>query len=247
MKPLVSVSMPCFNSAHTLPMALASLVAQTYENWECLLVDDGSTDDPYAIVEQVNDPRIRYFRLPQNMGRPAARQRALEEARGEFLSMLDSDDWLFPNRLQVLVNTLTQHPAAVAVFSRFCLVDVHGRISGVKGSGTRSILKAENAVQMPGVSHAGHMVRSEATRGMSFDLRLGRSQDIDFLYRVLRGRQYVTIPDITYAYSMDYHSEFNRVAQDGYQWERLRMGKHLATQPVTARIHIARSYLKAGV
>ncbi len=94
MRPLVSVMMPCYNSAGTLPLALASLVAQTYENWECILVDDGSTDRPIDIVEQASDKRISFFRLDRNMGRGVAQQAALDYATGDYLCMLDADDWL---------------------------------------------------------------------------------------------------------------------------------------------------------
>ena len=88
--PLVSVMMPCFNAAETLPMALASLLAQTHARWEAVIVDDGSTDATWDVLRAVDDPRLRVERFPENRGRGAARQRCLEMARGDFLSMLDS-------------------------------------------------------------------------------------------------------------------------------------------------------------
>jgi len=68
MMPLISVLMPVFNAAHTLPLALASLQAQTYENWECIVVDDGSRDNPAAMVKSVGDARIHFYCLDRNHG-----------------------------------------------------------------------------------------------------------------------------------------------------------------------------------
>ncbi|NJN81996.1 MAG: glycosyltransferase [Caldilineaceae bacterium] len=58
---LISIAMPCFNAAASLPMALASLVAQSYTNWECILVDDGSQDNPQQVVDQIGDPASATF------------------------------------------------------------------------------------------------------------------------------------------------------------------------------------------
>ncbi len=108
--PLVSVIMPCYNATSTLPMALASLLAQTYENWECVLVDDGSTDAPVAILERIDDPRIRYIRLPYNQGRGVARQIALDNVRGDLITMLDADDWIYPNKLEMQYLQMVANP-----------------------------------------------------------------------------------------------------------------------------------------
>ncbi len=83
MMPLVSVIMPLFNAADTLFLALASLQAQTCENWECIIVDDGSTDNPEQIINAVGDSRIQYHHLDRNRGRGYARQCALEMANGD--------------------------------------------------------------------------------------------------------------------------------------------------------------------
>ena len=76
MMPLISVVMPVFNATDTLPLALASLQAQTYDAWQCIIVDDGSTDNPEHIINAVGDSRIQYHRLDRNHGRGYARQYA---------------------------------------------------------------------------------------------------------------------------------------------------------------------------
>ena len=108
--PLVSVMMPCYNAERTLPMALASLHAQSYQTWEAGAVDARSTDGTWAI-RGVRRPPRRRERFTQNRGRGAARQR-LEMARGELLSFLDADDWLFPVKLERQVALMTKHPGS---------------------------------------------------------------------------------------------------------------------------------------
>jgi len=95
--PLVSIVTPVYNAARWLPETLASVRAQTFTDWEHLLVDDGSTDDSAAMIAlaAARDPRIRLLRTPQNSGPSAARNRALDAAQGRFIALLDADDlWL---------------------------------------------------------------------------------------------------------------------------------------------------------
>ena len=97
---LISVMIPCYESSKTLAKALASLMLQSHKNWEALVVDDGSADHPEKIIQFFKDSRIRYFRVPENRGRAYARQVALDNMRGDFLTMLDADDWILPNMRQ---------------------------------------------------------------------------------------------------------------------------------------------------
>lgn len=94
---LVSVIVPCFNAEKTLQRTLESLIAQTHENWECIIVDDGSTDSTAAIARELTktDARFRYLRQ-ENAGVSAARNLGLQHASGEWVHFLDSDDTILP-------------------------------------------------------------------------------------------------------------------------------------------------------
>ena len=92
---LVTVVLPTYNRARTLPRAIASVLNQDYRNLELLVVDDASSDDTAAVVAAIADPRIRYIRLPKNGGASHARNAGLAEAKGAFIAFQDSDDeWL---------------------------------------------------------------------------------------------------------------------------------------------------------
>jgi glycosyltransferase involved in cell wall biosynthesis len=89
--PKVTFFMPVYNRAHTIRESLDSVLAQTFKDFELLLIDDGSTDDSAAIIESYDDPRIRLLRHEQNQGIPKTRNEGLREAAGEYLALLDSD------------------------------------------------------------------------------------------------------------------------------------------------------------
>lgn len=95
-KPLVSVIIPTYNRAHLLGRAIGSVLSQTYQDFELIVVDDASTDGTENIVNKFSDLRIRYIRHERNMGGSTARNTGIREAHGQFIAFQDSDDeWLW--------------------------------------------------------------------------------------------------------------------------------------------------------
>lgn len=114
---LVSIIVPCHNYGALLPKALESVLAQTHTDWECLVVDDGSTDSTPTVASHyaTRDPRFRY--LPRaHAGASAARNHGLRAAQGEFVQFLDADDLLPPRKLEVQLAFLTSHPGVDIVY-----------------------------------------------------------------------------------------------------------------------------------
>jgi glycosyltransferase involved in cell wall biosynthesis len=105
--PLVSVIIPVHNGAQYLRAALESVFAQTYRSFEVIVVDDGSADDSGAIAQSF--PEVRYIHQ-ENQGVAAARNNAVDGARGEFLAFLDQDDLWTPEKLGLQVHYLLAHP-----------------------------------------------------------------------------------------------------------------------------------------
>lgn len=98
---LVSVIMPAYNCERFIGITLDSVINQTYQNWEVIVVDDGSTDNTAEIVQDyiIKDNRIRYHKLEKNLGAAIARNRAIDLAKGKYMAFLDSDDGWFPEKL----------------------------------------------------------------------------------------------------------------------------------------------------
>ena len=98
--PTVSVIIPTFNREHLIGRALKSVRAQTFTDWECLVVDDASTDNTGDVVRRFGDPRVRYLRHESNRQAGAARNTGISAALGQFLAFLDSDDEWMPTKLE---------------------------------------------------------------------------------------------------------------------------------------------------
>jgi len=101
---MISIVIPIYNTEQYLPHCLDSLLAQTFADWEAILVDDASTDGSLSIAQEYcrKDPRFRLLRQERNKGQSAARNRAMEVVKGEHLAFLDSDDTLLPDWLEML-------------------------------------------------------------------------------------------------------------------------------------------------
>lgn len=97
--PKVSVVMPVFNRANSVALAAKSILLQDFQDFELIIVDDGSTDGTPQVVAQFDDPRIRLIAMPANCGNAMARNIGLDLARGEFIATMDSDDVALPARL----------------------------------------------------------------------------------------------------------------------------------------------------
>lgn len=205
LNPLVSIAMPYYNAAASLPMALASLLAQRYATWECLLIDDGSTQDPMLIVAAFADPRIRVIRLERNGGTGVARQVALEHAKGDYLAMLDADDWYYPDKLTRQLAVIEAEPRLALVSTGMAIVDRDGAMVGVRCRGVAGIPVPvqgpwQQLTALP-LAHAPSLLRMDLARQVRYRPELRRSEDTDFLLNLLWGRYYALLPDVAYAYA----------------------------------------------
>lgn len=102
MEKLVSIITPCFNSEKYIAQAIDSVLAQTHQNWELILVNDCSTDATFSIIEQYStqDPRIKIYNLEKNSGAGVARNFAIQRATGSYIAFLDADDLWKSNKLE---------------------------------------------------------------------------------------------------------------------------------------------------
>lgn len=118
---LVSVIMPAYNCEKYVVEAINSVLAQTYKNWELLVLDDGSNDNTLQVIEEFskNDSRIKALRNGKNMGVSATRNRGIELTSGEWIAFLDSDDMWHPLKLENSLDLLKK------MLQNFYLLDNH--------------------------------------------------------------------------------------------------------------------------
>ena len=113
--PTVSVVMPTYNHAAFIGEAIQSVLAQTYGDFELIVVDNYSEDDTESIVRGFNDPRIEYLKFSNNGVIAASRNAALKQARGEFIAFLDSDDTWTPDKIEIQLKHLEANPNVALV------------------------------------------------------------------------------------------------------------------------------------
>ena len=171
--PRVSVLMPTWNHAHFIGRAVASLLAQDFQAWELVIVDDASPDDTArALQPLLADPRIRYERLPENCGLGAALNAALNTARADLIAYLPSDDLFHRSHLSSLVALLDAHPEVVLTYS-----------------GVRHHYNREAPGRIPGESLQLVQVMHRATQARWIERAELVSDDLDRLFwsRLLNG------------------------------------------------------------
>jgi glycosyltransferase involved in cell wall biosynthesis len=248
MMPLVSVLMPVFNAASTLPLALASLQAQTYENWECIVVDDGSADDPGAIIENMRDMRIQFHRLDRNRGRGYARQRALEIAGGRYVTFLDGDDWVYPSKFREQVELLTAQPDIAIVSTGMAISNQNGELVGIRNSdvGKPAVNATLSRMGMPPLAFAPSMMPADLAKQIGFDASFPISEDVDFLLRALLGKRYAVLPTPLYVYREQGSTTLSKVSSALNYCCRMFM-KQFRQNPVDSAIEIAKGRGKQAV
>jgi glycosyltransferase involved in cell wall biosynthesis len=126
----VDVIIPAFNAAKYLPFALESVSSQTFDDWQILLVDDGSTDNTADVVAPFLDrfgSKIRFIKQ-NNRGLPAARNAAIQASTAEFLALLDADDQWLPCRLSESLKALVERPQAGLAYGLVTHIDPEGRL-----------------------------------------------------------------------------------------------------------------------
>lgn len=119
---LVSIIMPNYNSAEYIVKTIESVLAQTYQNWELIIVDDCSTDSSVELVKNIEDSRIRLLFNDENSGAARSRNRAIEAANGRWIAFLDSDDLWVPTKLMQHVKFMLESGAAFS-FTDYTVID----------------------------------------------------------------------------------------------------------------------------
>ena len=127
MEPLVSIITPVYNSEKYLEETILSVINQTYKNWELLLIDDCSTDGSYKIIEKyLVDERIKYFKNKKNSGPAITRNIGLNEAKGEYIAFLDSDDIWNYNKLELQIDYMKKNKIRIC-HGDYIFIDQKGR------------------------------------------------------------------------------------------------------------------------
>lgn len=183
--PKVSVIMPVFNGAAYLSAAIDSILNQTLQNLELIVIDDGSGDHSAAIIGGYADPRVRFLQNPQNMGLPFTRNRGIDAAHGEYIAFLDSDDIALPQRLQLQIEYLDAHPDIAAVGASVQPINANGDVTGPdwRCPGDPNFCKAMLLFQAYLVT-SSFTARASVLHSYPFDPRIALAEDFNLYNRL---------------------------------------------------------------
>lgn len=245
---MLTVIIPAYNANADLPRALASLQAQTFEDWSCVVVDDGSKVPLAPIVEAFADPRMHVVRHRVNRGRGAARQTGLDYVCTPFVAWQDADDWSYPTRLERQLQALRDEPAADLVSTIAVVTGLDERPVGTTGTG-RSVPSRLHGSDTCPVVHASLVFRAHVLDHVSYNPKFRTSEDHDFLMRALREHAFVTLPESLYVYREEQSRSFRKYARS--TWTRIEVAATLAQASALDRLalvgsHAAKLGLHAG-
>ena len=192
MKPVFSIIMTSYNYEAFVRVAIESVIAQSFGDWELLVVDDASTDGSWEAICSFHDPRIRTHRHPENRGACAAYNHALSLARGDYIASLDSDDFFLPDKLQVQHDFLGANPG-VGICGTF-VTEIDSSGSALRsGTPHADWFNADRDLNEPAswiwenhLCHSGAVVRADLHRRLGpFDPMLTYTPDWQFWIRAL--------------------------------------------------------------
>lgn len=220
---LVSVVMPTHNRASILPLAVESVRAQTYGNWELLVVEDGGERSAARLVEGIGEPRIRVLER-EHAGLCAARNAGLEAARGELIAYLDDDNRMDPGWLRTVAWAFERRPDADVLFGGYVIDDV-ARLNDAEGGGmpglvlnefSRDRLAEANPADMSAIAHRAGLAEAR------FDESLSNLGDWELLARLTAAKDPFVVPAIACYYGTEPRDRLSLDPPDPRELEAVR-------------------------
>ena len=207
MNSLISVIMGVYNAENTLKQAIESIINQTYENWELIICDDGSTDDSFRIIREFQDPRIIAMKNQENMGLGYALNRCLNKAKGLYIARMDADDISLSTRLEKEIEFLKNNPQYAVVSTAIKMLTSYGEFSmEIKNSDP----EPKDFIIGSPIAHPACMMRKEClddVGGYNEGKNTLRVEDTDLWIRLLKkGYKFYILPEPLYKWRFNYDS-----------------------------------------
>ena len=193
----VTVGLPFFNNEATLADAIRSVFAQSFHDWELILVDDGSADRSFEVARRVQDPRVRLVRGDCNRGLSARLNQIAHMARGQYLARMDADDLMHPQRLTWQIAILDERPEVELVGSAMYSLDHSDRPRGIRGN-TQPDVSPIGVLKHAPLVHPTITARTEWFLRNPYNEDCHRSEDRELYVRTFRRLKFVQLCDPLY-------------------------------------------------
>ncbi len=243
-KPLVSIVIPLFNKLDWIPETINSVVNQTYKNWECIIIDDGSTDGSFELVTSLTEKYPGNWRIVRqsNSGQSVARNRGIEISSGNYVALLDADDIWFADKLSRQVEFLNANKDVDLLFTSYVIFEE----SLTKPFRYVRFKSAEDMIlrwlQMLGfgglIESTGLVRRSFFEKQGSFDLNLSTSSGLDVSIRGLLHSKVAVLDSALVGYRLSdnqWHKKLDELSLNCFELSA-RYGKNLSSTKKIRRL-----------
>lgn len=220
-QPKISVAMSVYNGEKYLHQAIESILNQTFRDFEFIIVNDGSTDKTEEIIDEYakKDLRVKIIKNKNNIGLTKSLNKAIKEAKGEYIARMDADDISLPERLKKQLSFMENHPEIGVVGCWYYLIDKNNKLikkcqPAIKFSKIKKAL-----INSAPIIHPGLMIKKEALRKVnSYDESFKYAQDRDLLFRILKYYQLGIVPEflLKFRYSKQSISLQREIEQKEY-------------------------------
>jgi glycosyltransferase involved in cell wall biosynthesis len=181
----VTILMAAYNASNYIADSITSVLNQTFQNYELLIINDGSTDNTETVIQSFKDSRIRVIKNEVNRGLIESRNIALKEAKGNFIAILDSDDIAMPDRLEKQLNAFRNNPELAVVGSRALIIDESGNETGENLAVFTDIDKIKITLFFENtIIHSSTMIKTEIFREVNGYQGDTLIEDYDLFYRI---------------------------------------------------------------
>jgi glycosyltransferase involved in cell wall biosynthesis len=194
--PTVSVVVPTYNRADLLQRAIDSILKQTYSDFELIIVDDASTDNTQAVVDEYNDPRIKYVKKEQNEGGSAARNTGIQYSRGDFVAFCDSDDEWMETKLEKQTEVIETQECTVVYCRHYVVEDEYDAFRRSSGELRSGDIRADLLQGWCPNSTSFFLVEKKSLRAVDgFDHQLPSFQDYDLWLRLAKDHTFCYVDE----------------------------------------------------
>lgn len=240
--PKVCIIMPVYNGANTIKFALASILRQSYENWICVIVNDGSTDETKKILDSIKDIRFRIYHLDQNKGRGYARDIALSHSEGKYLTYLDADDMIHKDKIRIQIDYLEKYSDIWMVGCGYTTFD--SDFNALRSNELSDFQSKDNMsygrsipLLLPSI-----MLRLEYAKKICYNKYLDVGEDYDYFARYCEGHKFANIGKPYYYYRTGNVTPYKLIY---YQFNSLK--RVVVTWNMGLRVLAFRSFIKKSL
>ncbi|BAZ13303.1 putative glycosyl transferase [Calothrix sp. NIES-4071] len=208
---IISVIIPAYNAERTILETISSVQQQTFSDFELIVINDGSTDRTLELLNSIEDPRLKVFSY-SNGGLPVARNRGISHATGEFIAFIDADDLWTPDKLELQLAALQQHPEAGVAYSWTCNMSEEGEllypVTPVFNGNVYANLLVWNFIS----NGSNPLIRSQALKSTGeFDPTLKSAEDWEYWLRLAAHWPFVVVPNIQILYRRSSNSMTSKI------------------------------------